>query len=44
MTLNIPKTKVMYISFKHKQYTVSTENTHIMISSDSNETHPSTEE
>ena len=34
----------MYISFKHKQYTVSTDNTPIMISFDSNEIHPSTEE
>ena len=34
----------MYISFKHKQYTVSTDNTPIMISFDSNEIHPNTEE
>ena len=27
MTLNISKTKIMYISSKHKQYTVSTANT-----------------
>ena len=43
MILNISKTKVMYISSKHKQYTVSTENTLIMISFDSNAIHPSTE-
>jgi len=43
MILNISKTKVMYISSKHKQYTVSTENTPIMISFDSNAIHPSTE-
>ena len=35
---------MMYISSKHKQYTVSAEYTPIMISFDSNETHPSTEE
>jgi len=34
----------MYISSKHKQYNVSTENTPIMNSFDSNEIHPSTEE
>ena len=34
----------MYISSKHKQYNVSTEHTPIMISFDSNEIHPSTEE
>ena len=39
MTLNISKIKVMYISSKHKQYTVSTEYTPIMISFDSNEIH-----
>ena len=35
---------MMYISSKHKQYTVLAEHTPIMISFDSNEIHPSTEE
>ena len=34
----------MYISSLHKKYTVLTEKTPIMISFDSNEIHPSTEE
>ena len=44
MTFNISKTKVMYISSKYKQSTVSAEHTPIMICIDSNEIHPSTEE
>ena len=35
---------MMYISSRHKQYTVLAEHTPIMISFDSNEIHPSTEE